>query len=432
MKTEKLIRRYIVIAFLITICLNNLYSQGYYKDIFMNGGIKLTSREDLPAARRLNLSIEHFVTGKDTPESPLTLQDTILQQQIFSGNESDLNGVLLYPDGAPRFRMIYVNGGKATAHGTSLLEKGRANIQTFVKNGGSYLGTCAGMFLASMGIVATNDSIKLNPSYLGVWPSLAHSTKLAKSATGHFIEKKAPILKYYKFGGDLYVDSVYHNGGGFAYDEKNLPAGTEILMRYDYKPLTGTNLSIDKKISGWAWKGGDKAGRVVLTGSHPEGYTSGERLDLMSALILYALDGCGKPVIKGNLLNGVPREMTKSTTDNDPDYTMIGDKQYHHFMAKIPANAKNIKVKLKGADQYCFNLYVKKDAPAFKECADYLDISLGSKKEIKLDHLSAGVWYIGVECTSTVEVINSKWGELYSGDLSVLNGLPYSIMISWE
>ena len=142
------IKANIIIFCFITFINNSLFSQGYYKDIFMNGGIKLTSRTDLPAARRLNLSIEHFVSGKDTPQSPLTHQDTILQQQIFSGSETDLNGVLLYPDGAPRFRMIYVNGGKATPHGTSLSEKGRANIQTFVNNGGSYLGTCAGMFLA--------------------------------------------------------------------------------------------------------------------------------------------------------------------------------------------------------------------------------------------------------------------------------------------
>ncbi len=106
--------RIFVIAIIMTACVNSLFSQGYYKDIYMDGGIKLTSRQDLPAARRLDQSIEHFITGNDTPESPLTLQDTIMQQKLFCGCETDLNGILLYPDGAPRFRMIYVNGGKAT------------------------------------------------------------------------------------------------------------------------------------------------------------------------------------------------------------------------------------------------------------------------------------------------------------------------------
>lgn len=422
----------IIITIIMTASVNSLFSQGYYKDIYMDGGIKLTSRTDLPAARRLDLSIEHFITGKDTPESPLTHQDTILQKQIFSGSEIDLNGVLLYPDGAPRFRMIYVNGGKATSHGTSLTEQGRANIQTFVNNGGSYLGTCAGMFLASYALATANDTIKSNPAYLGVWPGIARSTKLIKSSTGHFMENGSPILKYYNFGGDMYIDSVRHNGGGFAYDAKALPEGTEILMRYDYKPLTGKDLSIHKKISSWAWKRNEKSGRVVLIGSHPEGYTSGERLDLMSALIQYAIDGCGKPAVKGELHNGILREMIKSTADNDPDYTMIGDRQYHHFTATIPKDAKNIKVMLKGPDQYNLNLYMRKDGLAFKHYADYMDISLGAMKEIFLDHPSSGKWYIAVECTSTVDVVNSQWGELYSGNLSVLNGVPYSIIVTWE
>lgn len=411
---------------------NSLFSQGYYKDIYMDGGIKLTSRQDLPAARRLDLSIEHFITGNDTPESPLTLQDTVMQQKLFSGWEADLNGILLYPDGAPRFRMIYVNGGKATSHGRSLTEKGRINIQNFVKNGGSYLGTCAGMFFASYALASSKDSIKPNPVYLGIWPGIAHSTKLLNSSTGLFIEKGAPILKYYNYGGDMYVGSVRHNGGGFAYDANALPKGTEILMRYDYETLTAKDLSIHKKISSWAWKKSEKTGRVVLIGSHPEGITSGERLDLMSALIQYAIDGIGEPSIKGELHNGIMREMIRSTTDNDPDYTMIGDRQYHHFTATIPKNARNIKVMLKGPDTYNLNLYMRKEGLAFKQDADYMEISLGAHKEICIDRLDSSKWNIAVECTSTVDVINSQWGELYSGNLSVLNGVPYSIMISWE
>jgi len=422
----------IILFCLITFINNSLYSQGYYKDIFMNGGIKLTSRTDLPAARRLNLSIEHFITGKDTPESPLTHQDTILQRQLFSGYESDINGILLYPDGAPRFRMIYVNGGKATPHGTSLLESGRANIQAFVNNGGSYLGTCAGMFLASEAYASTPDSIKTNPAYLGIWPGTAHTTRLAKTPTGHFVEKGASILKYYDFGGDMHIDSVYHNGGGFAFDVKGLPKGTEILTRYDYKPIIGKNRSIDKKISSWTWKRDENAGRIVLTGSHPESYTSGERLDLMSALIKLAIEGCGNPKVKGELLNGIPRDMVKSTNDNDPDYTMIGDMQYHHFTATIPKKVKKVKISLKGDNRYNFNLYMRKKAPAFKQNADYMDISLGADKEIILENLSAGKWYIAVECTSTVDVIKSEWGEMYTGNLSILNGAPYSIVLSWE
>ena len=43
-------------------------TDGYYKDIFMDSGIKLTSRVDLPAARFLGLQMEKFVSGYGAPE----------------------------------------------------------------------------------------------------------------------------------------------------------------------------------------------------------------------------------------------------------------------------------------------------------------------------------------------------------------------------
>ena len=92
-------------------------AKGYYKDIFFDGGIFLNSYPDLPAANYLNLSIEMFNSSKS---EYLTALDTLYQTLLFCGSEIDENGILLYPDGAPRFRMIYTNGGKATQHGRSL------------------------------------------------------------------------------------------------------------------------------------------------------------------------------------------------------------------------------------------------------------------------------------------------------------------------
>ena len=63
----------------------------------------------------------------------------------------DENGILLYPDGAPRFRVVYMNGGRAKAHGGTLGEQGRKNYRMFVANGGGYVGSCAGAFIASLG-----------------------------------------------------------------------------------------------------------------------------------------------------------------------------------------------------------------------------------------------------------------------------------------
>lgn len=433
------IKKTVLFSIALLITTTTLLSQGYYKDVFMDGGINLTSREDLPAARRLNMSIEHFVTGKGTKESPLTLQDTLIQEMLLAGSEIDHNGILLYPDGQPRFKLLYVNGGKATRHGRSLTEEGRENIQEYIKNGGNYLGTCAGMFLASTG-VALSDTItpKANSFYLNVWPAFTQGTNLSKTTTGHYIEPGSPLIKYFDFDKRTHIDSVYHNGGGFAYVPEGssseidvLPEGTEILLRYNYKPLV-RGLSIDNKISAWAWKENKKTGRIVLTGSHPESYTSGDRLDLMSSLVLYSMEGSGKPQIKGELLKGEKRKMDKSTKDNDPDFTKIGDKQYHHFYVNIPEDAKNIKLTLMGADTYDLNLYMNQGDFAFVNNASMMDISKGAQKDINTQNITAGRWFVAVECATTVEVTDSQWGEIYTGNLSVLNGVPYTLLIDWE
>ena len=45
---------------------------GYYKDIFMDSGIMLTSRTDLPVTELLGLSMEAFVSGNSSPAPPST------------------------------------------------------------------------------------------------------------------------------------------------------------------------------------------------------------------------------------------------------------------------------------------------------------------------------------------------------------------------
>ena len=85
-------------------------TEGFYKDLWMDSGARLSSRKKLFAAESLGLSYEYYA-GKDTET----------QNRILHGTLEDANGVLLYPDGQPRFRMIYVNGGGATSHGKTLL-----------------------------------------------------------------------------------------------------------------------------------------------------------------------------------------------------------------------------------------------------------------------------------------------------------------------
>ena len=50
-------------------------------------------------------------------------------------------GTDLYPDGAPRFRCVYFNGGSATNHGKSLSTRAKDNMRAFYANGGSVAGS---------------------------------------------------------------------------------------------------------------------------------------------------------------------------------------------------------------------------------------------------------------------------------------------------
>jgi len=404
--------------------------KGYYKDILMDSGIGLTSRVDLPAARYLNLQMETFI-GANKKEEASAL-DTMYQMQALVGSPIDANGILLYPDGAPRFRMIYVNGGNALVHSHSMGQAGRDAIINFVHAGGSYVGTCAGAFFATQYKFMKGRVENYGPEYTGLWPAVVQNTRLINAYTGVKIEKKSPLLKYYDFGGDFYVDSVRHNGGCFCYVDSLFPEKGEILARYD---LTGLKTKVDFNDTPviWSIKEKEEWGRVVSCGSHPEGVTSGDRLHLYSAMALYAMEGNAPARVKGELTFGEERRMAKSTGDADPAFTKIGDKQYHHFTVEVPKGVDTLKVALKsvrGYTNYDLYLFVSDDDMAFKENAKWQDISLGVDKEIVIKAPKAGKYYISVFCNTTVDTIETAYGTQYTGRVDVLNGVPYIIGVN--
>lgn len=406
------------------------YTKGYYKDVFIDGGVSVTSRNDLPAVRFLNLSMESFLS---TPQpmgnsSYYNHTDTVLQKQIFGGSPIDENGILLYPDGQPRYRMIYTNGGASWRHGKIVGEEGRKHINQFISNGGSYVGSCAGSFLASKAVISKNKPI-YQDRYYGIWPGYTCHTGLTKSQTTVTIEKKSPLLKYFDFGKDMQVDSVRHNGGGFAVVDSMYPKGTEILARYYTKGRKFKRDFHGKPVI-WAYKANENSGRVVMCGSHPESVETGERLDLMAAMIKYAMDGNGPQRLKGTLKNGEERKMYCFTHDHNPDFTAIGDKQYHHFALDVPKNTEKITITLKPKAGYAdidLFLLAQPQKFAYLEEAIYKNTGLGCEKELVIDHPKAGKMYISVFCHTTVETTETSYGTQYTGKMEVLNGIPYSI-----
>lgn len=407
--------------------------RGYYKDVFMNGGINLSSRRTLPSTRSLGLTLEYFATA---PTAKMTKKDTLLQKQIFAGYYDDTNGLLLYPDGEPRFRMVYFNGGGAARHGTSLMVDGRTTMRQYLANGGSYVGSCAGAFIASKGAISSKDlSIAHVDCYLNLWPGTTRSTALSDSRTAMTIEKGSPLLRYFDFGGDMVVDSIYHNNGCYVYNEKNgiVPAGTVALSRYVFEDTD--KVHINGRVGTWGYKHNEQSGRVVVTGSHPEGITKGERLDYMSAMVLYALEGNGAPEPKSSLELGQVREMNKRTEDNDPAHTRIGDRQYHHFVVNIPKGCKRVVISLdgyKGEDKFDLTLCAKRGEMAYHDNTTLKVVSQGCKKSLAIDNPKSGEWYVSVFCETTVIATEGEYGTEYSGRIDVLNGVPYSIKVECE
>ena len=392
-------------------------NRSFYKDVFLDAGIHLNSRKSLNAANYLGLSLE----GIDFPSSGPTVKERSLQTDIICGDSKDLNGRLLYPDGQPRYKFIFVNGGNSRSHGQSLGKQGLEIIRSFVEEGGSYVGVCAGAFFASNGYDGNSDY----PYYLSIWPGMMNHTKFNNTYTGMFIEQDSPLLQYYDYGGDHHVDSVYHSGGGYAVD---LPAGTEVLARFDYSKRK----FLHEKPSVWSYKQSQRSGRIVITGSHPEGAKNGERRDLTAAMMLYAMDGVGVTTLKGYLKNGVERLMDKNTPDNNPSYTRIGDLQTHHFATYIPSDAKNIRVEVNSSSKCDLALMMNQGTYAFFDDAKYCSSLSGPSQHLFFSSIPEGFWFIGVKCMTTVTVKETDYGQEYGGNLEVLNGIPYRISISWE
>ena len=395
----------------------NVPNQSYYKDIFLDAGIGLTSRKTLAAAKYLGLSLEGISFSRTDNNSG----ERELQNAIVSGSPEDINGRLLYPDGQPRYKLLFVNGGNSRIHGQSIDEKGLENMRQFVENGGSYVGTCAGAFFASNGY----DGKVNYPCYLSIWPGMMEHTDLKDIYTGMVIEKDSPLLQYYDFGGDHYVDSVRHNAGGYPID---LPVGTEVLARYDYPNKADVHMAP----SVWAYKKNPATGRIVQTGSHPEVVSDGERRDLTAAMVRYALDGNASVSLKGYLRNGEVRLMDKTTSDEDPAYTRIGDLQTHHFASYIPSDAKNVLVEVSSSGSFDLALMMSQDSFAFSDSAEFIASEPGAKQRLVFSSIREGLWYIAVKCLTTVTVEQTDYGQAYTSNTEVLNGVPYRLSVSWE
>ena len=388
-------------------------ARGYYKDLLMDSSVYLSQRDTLYAADQMGWKYDFVMT-----------RDSLLMLEYLVTSDKDLNGCLIYPDGEPRYRMMYVNGGLAASHGEYFGETGREQVRTFIRNGGSYVGSCAGALLAGTG----TDRRSVVKVYFGIFPGITIFTDLKRAFTPLSIPEDSPLLKYYDFGGDHLVDSILHNGGDFCADTTIARIkGAEVLARF-----VAPGKPYDKQACIWAYKDNDVMGRVVPCGSHPEINQEGERIDLMKAMCRYAVDGNGITQVKAELVNGQERIMDQLSSAAKPEYARIGDKQYHHYKIVVPAGAKSLKITLKADDAYDLSLSVRKGGFAWRTDSPYVLAQDGATKTLELSDPEAGEWYISVYCATCGTTTCAKNVFTYNGDTSVLNGIPYVIKADWK
>lgn len=400
-------------------------TEGYYMDFFKDSGLKLNASTVMPAVELLALSSEH-ISLKYGGSVPPEQQE--FQNSLIIANEHDDNGVLLYPDGQPRFMCYYMDGGLSTKHGEVLQDEGRSRIRKFVDAGGSYSGSCAGAFITSMG---TGDGNEIKQQYLHIWPGRTISAG-GIYKVDYILPPTSPLLRYYDFGDDYFISNVQHWNGPYIISDTTpfWSENTELLTRFATVPEGFKNKN-QGHVSIWAYKKNDNTGRVIPIASHPERITGGEIRDLMAAVLRYAIDGRGRPQVKALLENGVSRDMSDN---NSPGCEKIGDKQYHHFIANIPVGTEKLVIELDGKTDDDLNLYAAKSNFAFADCEDVVATKNGPEpdEKITIENPDAGAWYISVKGVDTIERKYSDFGYEYIGDLHLLNGVPYSIKATWQ
>lgn len=127
--------------------------------------------------------------------------------------------------------------------------------------------------------------------------------------------------------------------------------------------------------------------------------------------------------------------MNKRTEDNDPAYTRIGDRQYHHFAVNIPKKCKRAVISLdgyKGENKFDLTLCAKRKELAYHDNTLHQVVSLGCKKTLVIDNPKAGEWYVSVFCETTVTAEDGEYGTEYRGRVDVLNGVPYRLKVECE
>jgi len=384
---------------------------GFFKTIFWDRGKGLDD-SNFPVFSHLDVSYDSNL-GLDEEK----------QRKLICGNQYDLNGILLYPDNAPRYQVLFTPGGDSRNHGKFLTEKGIENIRIFFRNGGSYVGICGGAAIASL----SRENGKTWPEYYHLWPGYLEQLNLGPIYPNLKFESNSDLLSYFSDLDKRIIQRVSFTYGSFPVNSgDSMPPGTKTHLRFDLN-----DSPLDGEVSCWSYKPSVYSGTMVVINCHPEVHSDGEQLELTKTLFLYAMDGIGKPRIKGKLLKEEIRKMNLSTLDRNWAFTRIGDGQIHHFVVELKNPVKNFTISLSKTGKVDFNIFINRDELVNPHQFLYSKKTTGAENLIRLGNQKAGNLYIEIHCLASVSGSISS-PDFFKKNSPVLNGISYELAVDWH
>lgn len=428
----------------------------FYKDIFLDAGVSLDRCSSIPRGLMNIYGLtSNSLTNKDNWEHIefFNFSDSTFtqrQRDMIAGCENDRNGILLYPDGNPRFKLVYGYGGKASKHAASLSEAGCKAVNRFYTNGGCFVSSCASTVLTAAKYGSSTQALSYDfldggaTVFSGMYISnIRYYNNITLTAGTDF------QLDYCK--GITQLDSLVHNGGSML-DESTAPLGAEVLARFTTQayplealdPLSSPGKCVGKPCV-WAYKRNDRSGRFVACGSHPEICNTENVTTLYSAEFLYAMDGQGCATASATLENGITHTMDLS--EGDPSHCGIGDGQCQHFVIYFPKPVAKLDINLDWESSARLDLAVRHGSFAFPdgevdkcEMSSAEDAFFSPFHEIHTENIPAGIYYICVRCNTKpacncIREKSTSYYFVYEGtedQLKTLNGIPYNIKATWS
>ncbi|CAM2010438.1 pre-peptidase C-terminal domain-containing protein [Acanthopleuribacter pedis] len=390
------------------------FGEGYFKEKLINAGPGVGATSTRRHADHLGWRFD-VVSGGSSQED----MDRFVA--LMAGREEDRNGLLLYPDGSPRYRMMTVGGATREngafiggLQGTLLGGRhpmhphylGVHMVKQFVEGGGGYAGFCAGMQLA--------DNFQLTP--VGMQDYL-------------YPQDPGPVDS--RFIGDYASDygdipNVLQWGGTYIHEYERHP-GMEEIARMTV--AWGNN---SDRTMGATWFYTDPnnldKGRLLLSGVHPEMNGDPHAVSVVSAMLEATIAGNHEPVLKKELENGVPHDATAETFTHDWTKIKVGDGQYHHYKVMVPAGQRYLRIDLGTLDPFDLHLFLHHDDYAFLGHNSYELVESGGSKVLVVDNPAQGAWFIGVKGASYPAASYMTTDE----GIEVLNGIGYTLTATWS